>query len=339
MKDKTCIYCGTNEKEFFSGREHVIPQSFGTFSSGTPTLHCVCDSCNAYFSKELDQGLARDTLEGVTRYKKGILSSERRFPKNLQFSLEETDENGEYGGAIIEGYDPQTGKLLPLVSQFWIYNIKTNEWERYRREEIKNIKLEDDLYGVATPGSRKMRVIAPSQEEHDNVIAELKKYNIPYREKEKLGGLPFLKNVDSEGKIEVRGTVKGTVDKIKKRAFVKLLFNFAAYHLGEAEIQKPEWDKARKFVRYGEEELLGRMTTEPFWTGQETEQMRFADDSYNLRIENKNGNVQALSNCSIFILMSLFWLKITLYLLEKKSLIGLRPVKSLMSGLSLYSLS
>ena len=30
--------------------EHVIPQGFGRFGSNTPTLDCVCDDCNAYFS-------------------------------------------------------------------------------------------------------------------------------------------------------------------------------------------------------------------------------------------------------------------------------------------------
>lgn len=121
---KICIYCKTINQEKFKGVEHVMPQSFGTFGSETPKLNCVCDECNNYFGRELDQALARDTLEGITRYKKGLFSRERRFPKKLKFELEKNEENGEYGGAIIGGYDPITGKPIGVISQFWIKNIK-----------------------------------------------------------------------------------------------------------------------------------------------------------------------------------------------------------------------
>lgn len=288
---KICIYCHTTDEALFNSREHVIPQSFGTFGSKTPTLHCVCDECNSYFKKELDQKLARETLEGVTRYKQGMFSREKRFPKNLRFTLDETEEYGDYGGSILGGYDPLTGKPLPLVPQFWIWNIKKNEWERYKLDELKNVEIRDDEYGPSTLGSRKMRIIAPSKKDHDKVKAELKKYNIPYREKEKLDPPPFLKNVLPDGKIEIKGIIQGIITKQVKRALVKILFNFMAFYVGQDETVKPEWEKARQFVRYDGNTLLGRMTQEPFWTGQETDQMRFASDSYNLRLENKNGNV------------------------------------------------
>jgi hypothetical protein len=291
MENKICIYCRKTDREKFKGREHVIPRSFGTFGSKTPTLHNVCDECNSSFKHELDQALARDTLEGVTRYKRGIFSSEREFPKTLRFALDETEEAGEYGGAILGGYDPATGKPLPIVAQFWIHNIQTKEWEKYTLDEIKNIEITDEKYGPGTPGSRQMRVMGPSQEEYEAVKAELKKHNIPYREKEMMGPPPFLKDVNDEGKIEIKGTITGTIDKPKKRALVKTLFNFAAYYIGADEVLKPEWDRVRQFVHNDGETLSGRMTQEPFWTGQETDQMRFANDSYNLRIENKDGNV------------------------------------------------
>jgi len=288
-----CIYCSKNENETsFKGKEHVIPQSFGKFGSKTPTLHCVCDGCNDYFNKELDQRLARDTLEGVTRYKKGIISREKRFPKSLLFELDEIEEYGKYGGAILGGYDPITGESLPLIAQFWIRNIKNRKWEKYSIDEIKNILITDEKYGSTAPGSRQMRVMAPSNEEYDAVIQELKNYNIPYRrKKEILEQPPFLKNVDADGKIQLRGTVQGTIDKVRKRAFVKILFNFATHYVGIAETSKSEWDKARNFVRYDGATLPGRMSQKEFWDGQETENMRFASDSYNIRIINQEENV------------------------------------------------
>jgi hypothetical protein len=85
--------------------------------------------------------------------------------------------------------------------------------------------------------------------------------------------------------------IEGTIDDPKKRAFVKILFNFATYFLGSSETLKPEWDRARRFVRLREKTLRARVSTKPFWDGQETEHWRFEDDSYNLRIENLEGNV------------------------------------------------
>jgi hypothetical protein len=64
--DKTCIYCRQTDSDRFRGVEHVIPQGFGRFGSETPTLDCVCDDCNAYFGRELDQLLTRDTYEGIS---------------------------------------------------------------------------------------------------------------------------------------------------------------------------------------------------------------------------------------------------------------------------------
>ncbi|MBY0473233.1 HNH endonuclease [Patescibacteria group bacterium] len=286
-----CIYCKKEGVENFKGVEHVIPQSFGKFSSDTPTLRNVCDECNTYFGKELDLLLARDTIEGVTRSKKGITSDAKGAPKSLIFSLEETEENGEYGGALLGPPDPKTGKGGLLLPQFWIWNIKKDKWERYRLDQIKDVKIIEDEHGGTTPGSRQMRIYGPSKERYDEVVAELKKYNIPYREKEMMDEIPFLKNVDPDGKVIVRGTIEGTIDKRHRRAIAKVLFNFATYYIGEAETVKPEWDKARNFIRYDGDTLLGRITQKPFWTGEEKDNLRFASDSYNVRIENQGGHV------------------------------------------------
>ncbi len=288
---KVCIYCKNSKELGFKGVEHVIPKSFGSFDSGTPTLDCVCDMCNQYFGDNLDQQLARETVEGVTRYRKGIFSKENRPTKNVTFSLAETEKEGEFGGALVGGFNPVTGEALPLVPQFWIKNIKSKQWERYKISEIKKIAISDEKYGSSDPGSREMRILAPSPETGSEVLEELRKYNIPYRETGRLETPPFLKDIDVDGRINIQGYIESKVGKVEKRAIVKILFNFAAYHLGVDEILKNEWDKARKFIRYNRKTLLGRISSQAFWTGQETTNIRFTDDSYNIRIENQNNNV------------------------------------------------
>jgi hypothetical protein len=266
----------------------VLPQSFGTFSSKTPTLHCVCDQCNGIFKKELDQPFARDTLEGITRYKKGILSREVRVQKGMQFSIAADEEAGEFGGVLVEGIDGTSGKTLGPVAQFHVLNVTTGRYAKFSKDQIRDLKLPEDVYGK--PTERKYRVFAPSREEHDAVVEELRKAGMTYRERERFRPA-LIRNLEAGETVELPLLIEGIIDDVRKRALVKILFNFATYYLGQSETSKPQWDKARQFVRYGGETLLARMTSKPFWDGQETENFRFPDDSYNLRIENYRGNV------------------------------------------------
>ena len=136
-----------------------------------------------------------------------------------------------------------------------------------------------------------MRILAPSREEYDAVIQELKRYNIPYREREMLDLPPFVRDVSDEGTITVEGDIVGTISKVHKRALAKVLFNFATKYIGADETSRPEWDGARAFIRNDGDTLLARISQKEFWTGQEQKNMRFPNDSYNLRIENEGGNV------------------------------------------------
>ena len=85
--DETCIYCPQTNPSRFRGVEHVIPRGFGRFGSETPTLDCVCDDCNAYFGRELDQLLTRETYQGVSRYSRGQLSREARPQRRVSLTL------------------------------------------------------------------------------------------------------------------------------------------------------------------------------------------------------------------------------------------------------------
>src|SRR6202008_1832570 len=81
------------------------------------------------------------------------------------------------------------------------------------------------------------------------------------------------------------------IDKPHKRAIAKILMNFVAFHLGRDEALKPRWDFLRRYVRDGEAEIKARLSQRPFWTGQETGELRFPDDSINVRIENLDGHI------------------------------------------------
>src|SRR6266849_2188930 len=139
-----CIYCPETRSEQFTGVEHVIQQSFGTFADQTPTLRCVCDGCNAYFKKELDQVFARETIEGITRYKKGIFSRKSRQQTRLRIVLPHTDETGAAAG-VVTWVDGRTGNLmLPLQVHF--QRADTREYDPVFKDEVRKLNWREKGY-------------------------------------------------------------------------------------------------------------------------------------------------------------------------------------------------
>jgi hypothetical protein len=289
--DKICIYCRQTDPDRFRGVEHLIPQGFGRFGSDTPTLDCVCDDCNAYFGRELDQLLTRDTYEGISRYSRGRFSSQARPQRRVSLALADPGAAGAFHGLRVS-VDGTTGQLMPPAAQFHIHNFVTGKDEVYFRRQIAGLTLPEADYGrPGTDGEKgtwRCKIFAPSREEHDAMVEALQRAGIDFRP-----GAPFQIPWATETGAPPSFLVEITseIDKPHKRAIAKILTNFVAFHLGCDEALRPRWDFLRCYVRNGEGEIKTRLSQRPFWTGQETDQLRFRDDSINVRIENLDGHI------------------------------------------------
>lgn len=288
-----CIYCLKDSDVTFRGVEHVIPEAFGTFGSTTPTLDCVCDGCNAYFGRELDQLLARETIEGVSRYTRGQLSSETRIQRKVAISLADGPEVGQFAGLRVS-VDGTTGTLMRPRPQFHAFNFQTMENEVYFIEQIAGLTLPEAIYGApgrdGVKSTWQVKAFGASKEEYDELVAALQASGIDLRP-----GEPFRL---PDGSAEPRGNqptlpvyVEGEVDTPHKRALAKILMNFVAWTLGRDEALRVRWDFLRNYVRRAEGLIKSRMTEWPFWDGHETETLRFADDSIDIRIETLDTNI------------------------------------------------
>jgi len=288
-----CIYCHQRDASLFRGVEHLIPQSFGTFGSDTPTLDCVCDECNRYFGRELDSLLARETHEGISRYVRGIRSSEARPQKRLTITLAEGPDTGSLAGARV-AVDGTTGKLMPLAGQFVIYNFRTGKTETYFENQIPTLVLPEDAYGKPGTGGKKgtwkCKVLAPSKEGHDIIVEALQRAGINFQPGAPLQP-PAFESVTPLEPLTFPVVVEVEIDDQHKRAIAKILMNFVAYYLGHDEVLRPRWNFLREFIRNGVGKIRTRVTDQPFWTGQETDHLRFVDDSINVRVENMNGHI------------------------------------------------
>jgi hypothetical protein len=276
-----CIYCNTEEPSKFTSVEHVFPQSFGTFGSQTPTLKgCVCDECNQVFKKELDQVLARESLEGITRYKKGIFSREARAQRLLVIKLPDTAEMGANAGVML-WIDGTTGRLREPLPQVHFKNQETGKYEVLKGWELGDLDWKTRGYS-----DKDLKIFAGNAEEHKLIVQGLKEIGIDFKEHSRIEN-PFERAHENE-QFDIQ--IEGIIDHEIKRALMKILMNFVAKYIGCDEVLGSEWDKCRSYVRFNREPVPARITTKPFW-GEETQHLRLEDDSYNIRVENVGTDV------------------------------------------------
>ena len=292
-KIKTCIYCSQSEDNRFRGVEHVIPQAFGTFGDKTPTLHCVCDDCNKYFGRELDQLLSRETIEGVVRYNQGQRSREARPQRRLHITLAPGEETGDFAGMKV-AVDGTTSKLMKPVAQFHIVNFATGQNEIYFKHELEGLSLPEKTYGRPAsdgqPGTWKCNLFAPSKEEHDACVALLRANGIHFTSGKALTP-PEAWSRDDVADMTLPVEIEAEIDTPHKRALAKILMNFVAFYLRRDEALRPRWDFLRNYVRNGAGLIRMRLSHQPFWTSQETGDLRFQDNGINVRVENLDDNI------------------------------------------------
>jgi len=258
-----------------------------------PMLDCVCDTCNGYFGRELDRVLARNSLEGIARYKRGLFSSAARPQKRLRIALADGPETGEFAGAVVS-VDGTTGKLSPIPAQFQAFNFMTGKYDTFFKHQVVGLKLPEKIYGkLGRDGERgtwKSRIFASSKEEHDAIVEGLQKAGIDFKPGTAFS-VPSAETEEGAEQPSLPVAIEAEIDTLQKRAMAKILMNFVAFYLGRDEALKPRWDFLRHYVRRAEGKIKARISERAFWNGQETESLRFADDSINLRIENLNGHI------------------------------------------------
>lgn len=276
-----CIYCGDNNSDNFNTKEHVIMKCFGTFGTETPTIDCVCDACNSFFSKELDLIFSRNSLEGITRYNNGIYSRKKSFQnkKYLTISIPKKKRFGEWQGALLSLDGTQNGgfNILPQVH----FLNELGEYEPILEHELDSLDVKERKLST-----KDMIIFSPSKQKYDELIGKLKDINIEYKEKTTFDGSIFEKYKNEKLLVDIQSLV----DHRMKRAILKILFNFSAKFLGYEEVHKTEWDLSRKYIRYDEKPVKAKATTNAFW-GEEIDDLRFPNNGYNIRVENIDKNV------------------------------------------------
>lgn len=235
-----CIYCLDNKNNF--NREHVIPQSFGTFGADTFVLsnNEVCKDCNDYFSKHLELSLSRDSIEGRLRFKENI-KPENKFKaitKNKRL-LEKADEEPFKGVYIEPVYSEEIGRIKAIpVPQAGFLN-KDNTFEYFLWDEIPtNEELVEKGFKTDQKGSIKVFGVFDETEINN-----------------KFKGFNHFK---TEGFIEPDPTktdisceITECIGDNKLRAIAKIAFNYFAYINGKEICFNHDFNIIRSYIRHG----------------------------------------------------------------------------------------
>lgn len=181
---------------------------------------------------------------------------------------------------------------MPPAAQFHVHNFKTGKDEVYFLPQIAALVLPEVEYGKpgtnGEKGAWRCKIFAPSREEHDVMVEALQHAGIDFRPSNPFQ-IPWASEAGQPPSFLVE--ITSEIDKPHKRAIAKILMNFVTFHLGRDEALRPRWDFLRRYVRNAEGEIKARLSDRPFWTGHETHQLRFQDDSISIRIENLDGNI------------------------------------------------
>lgn len=247
-----CIYCASTAPPR-EKREHVMPQSYGSFENNW-VLDCVCDDCNQYFGDKLELVLGRDSSESILRLKYG-LKPPRAAADLLNRRLELTIETaGPWRGARAfmamdltgTGLEllpfPQAGFRRPLQADFvWIAEADLNETS----------------IAPYLPKGTEYRIVGPTDEDLQRIDRRLKD----------LGFKPIQQGFleDTIGKDHnISFAAEMTFDIIVQRAIAKIAFNYAAYVIGAEFLRHDTFAPTRRFIRHADTPTGYQVTTPTF---------------------------------------------------------------------------
>ena len=145
-----CIYCKkAKDKNYFTNREHVIPQCFGKFYPDNLILYeTVCDECNQYFGEKIELFLGRDSFEGIERLRHGIKPKKPlEHPRRVKSKICEGESKGVIIRERYQGHSKGIG--IEKVIQAGFYNKYTDGYDYFEPNDIPSSdELQESGYDI-----------------------------------------------------------------------------------------------------------------------------------------------------------------------------------------------
>lgn len=232
-----CIWCLLEKDEAEFNIEHVMPQAFGTYENNFTLINVVCESCNSFFSRELEPWLARDSLEGYDRYRYGqrLASEFRSLGKRSTTRTKITE--GQYAGAW--GFTVRGEEHLGVAPFPQVGFAKTADgpFEWFMLDALPTL---DDIRQKGYSAQAHLRLC---ECDHDEVVRLLDATGIKVAD---LTSFP-----PPSGGMWVEQIFRPTLH--HRRALAKIAFNYLGYQHGADVARHPRFNAIRDLVMRGVE--------------------------------------------------------------------------------------
>lgn len=226
----------------YSHTEHVIPQSFGVFADNLTLNQHVCDDCNQYFGDNLEIELARDTVEGLSRFDHGVKQPNEFKSLGHRSRLTLKVSEGQFRGAIVYiEYSPNIYQLvIRPIRQIGFLHPQNNQYSYFPIDEIPH-KMELEEQGFVLTIHNAVRALGLSSEQAKKILVAK---NIILRS---WGNAEVLDTTKDAWDVQV----EGRIDAILFRAVAKIAFNYLAYWECANFARQSEFDTIRSYIREG----------------------------------------------------------------------------------------
>lgn len=227
-----CIYCLKKDSEvIFESREHVIPQSFGTFTLDNLVIDgYVCDSCNSTFSL-FETHFLEDTLEGFTAQRLNFQQRNSITLRNNNFKVSrESGLGDEFFNKMVFVLKPENKKARAFPkTQVQIKGLNGIYCRIFFPEALKEIKKDSKRFKKISNDMKKLsqkdiHVFAETEGEMEEVISLLKDFGLPYKEKER----KYLNFNDNPRPI-LKENYTCSINQDTGRVLAKIAFNYFAF--------------------------------------------------------------------------------------------------------------
>ncbi len=238
ITSRRCIYCLSSKDVAAFNREHVVPQAFGTFENNL-VLDCVCEDCNTFFANDIDLKLARDTVEGLDRYRWGLKPvADYKGLGRRTTNRVEVMQDGPLKGALCEYRPSADGSDFDIhpLPQVGFARAEDGPYEYFM---LDRLPTKDDLVarGYERGTSLFVRTWGASSED---VIDKFRAAGFVLEERSEQAPPP-------PGR--VRADFVFRISHPEFRAITKIAMNYLASVAGPHIALMPQFNDARRYVR------------------------------------------------------------------------------------------
>lgn len=241
-----CIYClEDKQSNYFKNREHVLPESFGSFKNNFTLKNMVCDVCNVFLGNNIEIYLARDTFEGGTlRYETNVKNPSKFKSIGKKGQLKIKILEGIYKGVYVyRDYSDENGTILIKPYSQIGFLQSSGDYKYYLLDETpQKSDLKQNEYNLKDIIPIRVLACDPN---HAKKILNEKGFNIV-----NLNDIEVTNDISNNFLCTCE--VEREIDDIVFRAAAKIGFNYLGYWEGTDFVCHNLFDPIRNYIRWGE---------------------------------------------------------------------------------------